>query len=101
MGMGATTGRAGGYCAGFGMPGFANPVPGRGRWLGRGAWGGGGGRGWRHRYYATGVPFYATGVPDPEAEKRVLEGEVQGLEAELDAVRKRLAELEPGAAGKQ
>jgi hypothetical protein len=30
MGMGPMTGRGGGFCAGFGMPGFANPMPGRG-----------------------------------------------------------------------
>ena len=29
-GMGPMTGRGAGYCAGFGRPGFANPVPGRG-----------------------------------------------------------------------
>ena len=29
-GMGPMTGRAAGYCAGFGRPGFANPIPGRG-----------------------------------------------------------------------
>ncbi len=34
-GMGPMTGRGAGYCAGFGRPGFANPVPGRG-WPGFG-----------------------------------------------------------------
>jgi len=38
-GMGPMTGRAAGYCAGFGQPGFANPIPGR-RWFGLGSgWG--------------------------------------------------------------
>jgi len=32
MGMGPMTGRAAGYCAGFGVPGFMSPVPGRGYW---------------------------------------------------------------------
>jgi len=53
MGMGAMSGRAAGYCAGYGMPGFANPIGGRGmgrgfgwgRGMGRGM-GWGGGRGW-------------------------------------------------------
>ena len=36
MGLGPMTGRAAGYCAGYGMPGFMNPIPGRGFW-GRGA----------------------------------------------------------------
>jgi len=34
-GMGPMTGRGAGYCAGFGRPGFANPIPGRG-WTGWG-----------------------------------------------------------------
>ena len=33
-GLGPMTGRAAGFCAGFGRPGFANPVP--GRWFGGG-----------------------------------------------------------------
>ena len=50
------TGRAAGYCAGYSVPGFMNPVGGRGYW-GRG--GRGGGRGWRNWYYATGTPGWA------------------------------------------
>ncbi len=34
-GMGPMTGRAAGFCAGFGRPGFANPIPGRGFGFGR------------------------------------------------------------------
>ena len=51
MGMGPMTGRAAGYCAGYPVPGYMNPIPGFGRGLGRG-----GGRGWRNMYYATGLP---------------------------------------------
>ncbi|MFP3946785.1 MAG: DUF5320 domain-containing protein [Archaeoglobaceae archaeon] len=40
MGLGPRTGRAAGFCSGFGAPGFANPVRG-----GRGFWGSGYGRG--------------------------------------------------------
>ena len=29
MGLGSMTGRATGYCAGYSMPGYMNPVPGR------------------------------------------------------------------------
>jgi hypothetical protein len=51
-GMGPMTGRAAGYCAGYPVPGFMNPVPGRGF----GGWGrGGGGWGRRNRFYATGL----------------------------------------------
>ena len=36
-GLGPMTGRGAGYCTGSGRPGFANPVPGRGRFgFGRG-----------------------------------------------------------------
>lgn len=35
MGFGPMTGRAAGYCAGYPVPGFMNPIPGRGAW-GRG-----------------------------------------------------------------
>jgi len=59
-GMGPMTGRGAGYCAGYHVPGFANPVPGRGFWgAGRGGGFGGGGRGHRNMYYATGLPGWA------------------------------------------
>ena len=46
MGAGPMTGRAAGYCAGYAVPGFTNPVPGRGFGFGGGrGWGRGGGRG--------------------------------------------------------
>ena len=69
--MGPMTGRAAGYCAGYPVPGFMNPIPrgGYGAW-GRGfgawpVWGAGflGGRGrrggWRNWYWATGLPGWA------------------------------------------
>jgi hypothetical protein len=61
-GGGPMTGRGAGYCAGFGIPGYANPIYGRrhaGRGFGRGF--GGGGHGWRHWYWATGLPGWARG----------------------------------------
>jgi len=42
-GLGPMTGRAAGYCAGYPVPGYMNPIPGFG--FGRG-WGMGFGRGW-------------------------------------------------------
>lgn len=64
QGLGPRTGRGAGYCSGFGMPGSMNPVPGgagigfgRGRGMGRQSFGGG--RGWRHSYWATGLPGWA------------------------------------------
>ena len=109
MGMGARSGRAAGYCAGFGMPGYANPIPGRGFGRGRGAGGrgfGGGGHGWRHMFYATGLPGWARfggyaapyQPPDPEAEKQALNSQAEALQSELDLIKKRLSEIETGAA---
>ena len=59
-GMGSMTGRGAGYCAGFGQPSFANPIPGR-RWLGFG-------RGRRYGYpyagrYGAGVPYMGYSYP--------------------------------------
>ena len=111
MGMGPMTGRAAGYCAGFGMPGYANPVPGRGFGMGfgrgRGFRGGGGGRGWRHGFYATGLPGWMRfggydapygypapyQKPDPELERQALESQLQALQTELENINKRLSEI--------
>lgn len=57
LGLGPRTGRGMGYCSGFSVPGSLNPVPGRG-WFGFGR-GWGRGRGWRHGYWATGLPGWA------------------------------------------
>ena len=68
LGLGPMTGRAAGFCAGYGVPGYMNPIPGRFWWgvgrpfgWGRGFWGfgRGRGRGWRYWYYATGLPGWA------------------------------------------
>ncbi len=61
-GMGPMTGRAAGYCAGYSVPGFMNPIPGQGSW----GWGRGGGWGRRNLFYATGLPGWqraAVGSP--------------------------------------
>jgi hypothetical protein len=112
MGMRAMTGRAAGYCAGFGMPGYANPVAGRGLGMGfgrgRGAWGRGfigGGRGRRNMFYATGLTGwmrfggYAAPYqkPDPEMEEQALKNQAEALQSELDFIKKRLGEIETKA----
>lgn len=56
MGLGPMTGRAAGFCAGFGRPGFTNPIP--GRWFGF-PWG----RPYVYPYY--GYPYYYGGVYAP------------------------------------
>jgi len=100
MGTGRMSGRGAGFCAGHGMQGYANPVPGRGSGLGSG-------RGWRHWFHATGLPGWMRCVgfsyagypapdlrPDPDLERQSLSAQADALEAELDAVRKRLGALE-------
>ena len=117
---GSKTGRAAGYCAGFGMPGYANPTAGRGFGMGygpgRGSGGrgggfggrgfGGGGRGWRHWFHATGLPgwlrFGSDAASDPaqetEMEKQALKDQAAMLQAEMDHIKKRLDEIEPPSA---
>ncbi len=112
-GQGPMTGRQTGFCAGYDAPGCANPIPRRG--FGRG-WGRergwrGGGRGWRHRYHATGQPGWARagygpawGPPPAYAEPYaqvsgtqevdMLKGQAEWLKGELEAISQRLAELE-------
>lgn len=99
VGMGPMTGRRAGYCTGSPTPGYTNPG-GRGFW-GRGR---GGGRGWRHWFHATGLPFwarfggYATPQQQPnrEMEKQALQGRADALQSELDSIKKRINEWEQG-----
>ena len=106
------TGRGAGYCAGYGMPGFANPIGGRMGWgMGRGRGGGGWGR--RNMFYATGLtgwqrfgggfPAYgaATGYGVPygaamssDQELNTLKGQAEYFEDALAGIKKRISELE-------
>ncbi len=109
------TGRAAGFCAGYPVPGFMNPIPGRGSWgPGPGfGWGRGGGRGrgWRHRVGpgAYGVPIFHGGTfgvpyapqPSREQEAEALKEQTEYLEAALADIRKRLAEVEAEPAEKK
>jgi len=126
-GLGPMTGRAAGYCAGYGVPGYMNPIGGRGY----GGWGRGGGFGRRNWYYATGMPGWARagaglpawgggvpyvpaygGVPyapayggapfvpqvPAEQEMTALKGQAEYLEDVLDGIKKRIEEFEAQAA---
>lgn len=124
-GMGPMTGRAAGYCAGYGAPGTMNPVPGRGLGLrqgygrqvgmgyGRGFGGRGRGGGWGRRnwFYATGMPGWARAgaglpawggyppyAPAPTAEQEldVLKSQAEHFSGALDDIKKRIEELEAG-----
>ena len=105
MGMGQMSGRAGGSCAGNETPGYANAALRRGSGMGRGrgrglAGRGGGGFGWRHWFYATGLPGMARfgaamfQKSDPNAEKQALRCQADDLQSELDLIKKRLDEME-------
>lgn len=97
------TGGGFGYCVGVGQsearPRFSGARSGLGR---RAAGMGGRGRGNRNRFLATGVPGWRAYPQtaqqpvqyDKDTEIRNLETERKELENELDAVKKRLEELE-------
>jgi len=96
-GMGPMTGRAAGYCAGYQVPGFANPYG--GRYLGIGRRGG-----YRNRFYATGLPGwyrYGMGLPawggvasvTPEEETKILKNQSDMLKKQLDNIQSRMEEL--------
>jgi len=100
------TGRAAGYCAGYGMPGFMNPYGGRGLGM---AWGRGGGRGmgmaWRRgwgRGPGGGWGFTPGPIPDPyavpaptaEDQLAELRDQANWLKQQMDAVNARIQELQ-------
>lgn len=104
-GMGPMTGRGAGYCSGSTVPGYMNPYGGRG--LGRGfGYGAGFGRAYGHGFgrgfgYGLGYgrlwanPYGAAPVAPltPQAEQDLLNRQTELLESELQAIRKRLEEL--------
>jgi len=102
------TGRGAGFCAGYGVAGFANPAVGRG-FMGRGR--GGGGRGGRNWFYATGLTGWqraAYGWPNSfpastpptsfqaskEEELSMLKDQLNHQEEIIKGLQKRIAELE-------
>ena len=124
MGMGPRTGRAAGFCAGYDVPGYANPAYGRGGGMGWGrgrGFGGGFGRGfggrgfggrgwgWRNRHWATGVPgrqYYDYGPARADyassesvSEADALRQHAATLQAELDSINQRLKQMEEEKAG--
>jgi hypothetical protein len=113
LGLGPRTGRGLGYCGGFGMRGYANRAGGH---AGRGR---GGGRGWRHSFYATGLTGWqraaygwghrAFGVPDcppldaaaaREQELSWLQSDLRCLEETAERLRRRIDALGSGPTAK-
>ncbi|MFC1569398.1 DUF5320 domain-containing protein [bacterium] len=98
-GMGPMTGRSAGFCAGYSVPGYVNPVSGRGFGVGfgRGRAFGNWGRGrWPH--YGAGyglpyaMPFEAEAAPQQEIE--ALQVQAKSLENTLVQINQRITELE-------
>ena len=115
--MGSRTGRGAGYCAGYNVPGYANPGFGRGFWgMGRGG-GFGGGRGYRNMYYYTGLPGWArygeapyaapygaqpfASQTTPEQELDYLKEQAKYFQDSLGNINKRIDELEKETKNKQ
>lgn len=95
LGQGPRTGRAAGYCAGYNVPGYMNPAPGRG-FGGRG----GRGRGFRWAQGAVYPPAYPVQPVqpgpyqmEPKDEMKYLENVAAQLKTELESITKRIEEL--------
>lgn len=103
MGYGPRSGRAAGFCAGYPVPGYLNPVP---RWGFR--------RAWRMHaytfpwyappyhpvYHPPGIPGYYPAELSKQQEKailedqaRVLEDQVEALKSDLEEIQRRIDEL--------
>ncbi len=100
-GMGPMTGRAAGFCVGYQMPGYMNPVGGRGYWgRGRGRGFGWGRAGYGWPAYGGAVGPYAYGgapyAPGLTAQQELdgLKGQAEYLEDNLDGIKKRIEEIE-------
>ena len=101
-GLGPMTGRAAGYCAGYSVPGYMNPIPGRGYW----------GRGLRGGFVPTygAVPYgmygmsgypgnYPYGAPAPptvtkEQELDALKSQAEYFENTLKGIQERIEKLQ-------
>jgi len=108
-GLGPMTGRAAGYCAGYPVPGYMNPIAGRG-WGGFGygrGWGRGRGRGygWGRGWFGYSPQYYAPqnwANPygqelTPKEEASMLKEQAKAMQEEMKALNERIAELESAA----
>ena len=115
QGLGPMTGRRAGYCTGNTSPGFANSWSRGGYGFGGGG-GRGGGRGYRNRFYATGLTGWQRGAwsgPQPwvnpqsyegpygyslskDEEVTMLKEQATNMERGLTDIKKRIQELDSG-----
>jgi len=102
LGYGPMTGRSAGHCAGYPTPGYAAPGF-RGGFRGGaggqmpvgGYWGGG--RGWRHRFFESGLPRWARVYDSdvtPNQESAWLKERASQLQDQLDVINQRIREIE-------
>jgi len=117
-GLGPMTGRAAGYCAGYPVPGYMNPIPGGGWGFGFGrGWGGGYGWGRRHGrnrwvypyragYYEApyagsyyGAPYGNPYIPQmaPQQEADMLREQARAMQEDISSINERIKELESAA----
>lgn len=105
VGFGPMTGRSAGYCAGYGVPGYANPGFGRrglgwGRGFGYGrglGYGWGYGRGYGLGYGSGVLPQYPVNDPalqDSVSAKEDLKMEADYLKGQMEAISGRLSEID-------
>ena len=106
QGLGSKTGRAAGYCAGYSVPGYMNPMRGCGRGFGRG-FGGRRGGGFGIRRFGYVQPFVVQSEYQPIDQPKTLQQEIASLEnyqkslevektninQEMEGVKARLKEL--------
>jgi len=101
------TGRAAGYCAGYSVPGFMNPIAGRGfGWGGGRGFGWGRGRGWgrgqgrgQWGFGGPGLAWPGYAAPPPaavsgEQEVQALKQQSEYFEQALGEIRARLDQLQ-------
>ncbi len=100
-GMGPMTGRGLGLCGGYAQGNVpAWPRYGYGRGIGRGRGGRGRGWGWRGDFYPSAAnygpvaPYPANQGISPEDETNMLKQQAEYMKQSLDAINKRLAEIE-------
>lgn len=75
LGFGPRSGRAAGFCSGYGRPGYANPLPGR-----------------RFGGYASPGPWFYPGAYADE--KEALKRQAEFLREQIGALETRLREIE-------
>lgn len=99
-GLGPMTGRVAGYCAGYSVPGYMNPIAGRGFGFGRG-WGRGRGGGWGRgagwsgaNPYAYGAPYHDPAYGYPYAQEPTAKEEVDILREESEILKQQLQDIQ-------